>query len=168
MPLFLLFLSFILQCAGPVQQSIRTGRVVKVADGDTLTILDADNNTLKIRLYGIDCPERGQDFSNVAKRFTAEFCLQKQVHISVRDIDRYGRIVGVLYREDKAELNLALLEAGLAWHYTAYDRSDRYARAEARAKRKKKGLWAHRNAQPPWKFRQFQRNKRSMHYKLNE
>lgn len=158
MPLLLLFLTFLSQCT-PVQQDHQLqGQVVRIADGDTLTILDSLNQTTKIRLYGIDCPESGQDFSQVAKRFTTAHCAQKSVRVTIKDVDQYGRTVGIVYLEDGTELNLALLQAGLAWHYTAFDHSARYAHAEAQAREQKKGLWVQGNAQPPWKYRQSKRS----------
>lgn len=66
-----------------------TGRVIRVADGDTVTLLDSTNTQIRIRLYGIDCPENGQDFSNVAKRFTSDLCFAKMVSVDVKDLDRY-------------------------------------------------------------------------------
>lgn len=68
-----------------------TGKVIRVADGDTVTLLDSTNTQIRVRLYGIDCPENGQDFGNVAKRFTSDLCFSKIVTVDVKDIDRYGR-----------------------------------------------------------------------------
>lgn len=157
MPFLLLLLTFLTQCAVPVQDNVIEGQVVRIADGDTITILDSLNNPVKIRLYGIDCPERGQDFSKVAKRFTADRCYQKSVRVDIQDVDQYGRIVGIVYLPDGGQLNLGLLEAGLAWHYTAHDQSDAFAQAEKRARQSKRGLWAHSDAQAPWEYRRTQR-----------
>ena len=97
-------------------QTIR-GKIVRIVDGDTLTILDSTNQQIKIRLYGIDCPEHGQDFSNVAKRFTSDLCFSQIAKVEVRDIDRNGRTVGIVWVHDSINVNLELLKAGLAWHY---------------------------------------------------
>jgi micrococcal nuclease len=74
-------------------------KVVKVADGDTITVLE-DRAQHRIRLYGIDAPERRQDFSNRAKQFVSDLVFGKKVRIVKQDIDRYGRIVGIVYVDD--------------------------------------------------------------------
>lgn len=99
------------------------GKVVRVADGDTVTLLDSTNTQIRIRLYGIDCPENGQDFGNVAKKFTSDLCFSKIITVDVKDIDRYGRTVGVIWVQDTINVNLELLKAGLAWHYKYFDKS---------------------------------------------
>ncbi|MFD2960152.1 MULTISPECIES: thermonuclease family protein [Olivibacter] len=99
------------------------GKVIRVADGDTITILDSDNTQVRIRLYGIDCPESHHDFGTVAKKFTADHCFQKVVTVEVKDIDRYGRTVGIVLLPDGKNLNKELLKAGLAWHYKHFDNS---------------------------------------------
>ncbi|MBE8721178.1 thermonuclease family protein [Sphingobacterium pedocola] len=78
-----------------ISQNIE-GRVIRIADGDTITLLDSTNTQVRIRLYGIDCPENGQDFANIAKRFTSDLCFSKIVTVEVKDIDRYGRTVLLL------------------------------------------------------------------------
>ncbi len=111
------FLSIVC-CAQTIQ-----GKVIRIADGDTITILDSTNTQKRIRLYGVDCPEDGQDFSNVAKKFTSDKCFGKVVQVEVRDVDRYGRTVGVVILPDSTVLNKELLKAGLAWHYKYFDKS---------------------------------------------
>jgi len=140
-------------------QTSLNGKVIRVADGDTLTLLDAGNNQFRIRLYGIDCPESHQDFGRVAQKFTSDLCFGKQVSVEVKDKDRYGRIVGIVFTADKRNVNYLLLEAGLAWHYTAFDRSEAYARAETIARKEKRGLWVQSNAMAPWEFRKTKRKK---------
>lgn len=145
-----LFFFFTLYIA--TAQSLR-GKVIKASDGDTITILDSANQQIRIRLYGIDAPEKGQDFYNVAKQFTADFCFSKMVTIDVKDIDRYGRTVGIVWTTDSINVNLALLRSGLAWHYKMFDRTDEFAQAEHLARINKIGLWKQPNAVPPWEFR---------------
>lgn len=93
-----LYLTFFLTCYASLSvcQTILKGKVVRVADGDTITLLDEDNKQVRIRLYGIDCPENHQDFGTVARQFTADHCFQKIVNVEVKDIDRYGRTVGMV------------------------------------------------------------------------
>lgn len=131
----------------------RKGKVVRVADGDTITILDSTNTQLRVRLYGVDAPEKGQDFSNVAKQFISDLCFSKIVSIDIKDIDRYGRTVGIVWTADSTNLNLELLRSGLAWHYKIFDNSDDFAQAEHLARINKVGLWKKPNAAPPWEFR---------------
>lgn len=148
--LALLFLSFQVNLFA---QEVLTGKVVRVADGDTITLLDSANNQIRVRLFGIDCPEKGQDFSNAATKFTAELVFSDIVHVDVRDIDRYGRIVGVVFNSDSINVNLALLKAGLAWHYKYFDNTIKFADAELEAQKNKLGLWIQPNAIAPWKYR---------------
>ncbi|GAA4790832.1 hypothetical protein GCM10023231_18400 [Olivibacter ginsenosidimutans] len=122
-----------------------------------ITILDVDNTQTKIRLYGIDCPESHQDFGTVARKFTANHCFQKTLKVEVKDIDRYGRTVGIVILSDHTNLNKELLNADLAWHYKSFNNSKDFAIAEARARAKQVGLWSMENPTAPWDFRKAKR-----------
>jgi len=148
---FLVFILFLPPLFG-FSQTI-AGKVVRVADGDTVTLLDSTKTQIRIRLYGIDCPENGQDFANVAKKFTSDLCFSNIIKVDVKDIDRYGRTVGVLWVKDTINVNLELLKAGLAWHYKSFDKSEEFAEAESQAKEQKKGLLLQPNATQPWDYR---------------
>lgn len=76
-----LFISFLLLCIVPLKNDILIGKIVKVSDGDTVIILTEDKQQIKIRLYGIDAPEKGQDFSNKARDFVNELCYNKKVKV---------------------------------------------------------------------------------------
>lgn len=89
------------------------GKVVSIADGDSFTML-VDNVQIRIRLHGIDCPERRQDFSNVAREFLSDYVDDRVVVVEEMDIDRYGRTIGMVTVEG-VNVNEALLEAGLGW-----------------------------------------------------
>lgn len=135
-----------------------TGKVVKVHDGDTIHVLQADNVREKIRLSGIDTPELGQPYGKAARRYLASFIAGKQVIIEWDKKDRYGRIVGkVLF--DGSDINLELVKAGYAWHYKKYQREQSeadqvlYSEAETIAKNEKKGLFVEPTAIPPWEWR---------------
>lgn len=129
------------------------GKVVGVSDGDTITVLDdLDKGRFRIRFFGIDCPEKSQDFGNVAKKYLSSLIFGKKVSIRFREVDRYGRIVGKVIL-DGTDINLKMLEAGLAWHYKRYDNTPEYAEAEKKAKEKRIGLWQQPNPIPPWNFR---------------
>lgn len=97
-----------------------TGKVVSIADGDTITVLQ-NNQQFKIRLYGIDCPESGQAFGSKAKQFVSSLVFGKTVDVTVYDVDKYQRNVGVV-RVDGLNVNEAILKNGFAWRYTTYCR----------------------------------------------
>lgn len=130
-----------------------SGRVVAIADGDTFTLLTAQNQQVKIRLHGIDCPEKKQPYSNNAKAYTSSLVFGKQVSVQVKNIDRYGRTIGVVFLEDKRNVNELLLQAGWAWHFKKYDQNARWAAMEHQARRNRKGLWADPNPIAPWDWR---------------
>ncbi|MFP4418186.1 MAG: thermonuclease family protein [Chitinivibrionales bacterium] len=130
-----------------------TGRVVGVIDGDSITLLK-DNQTIKIRLHGIDCPERGQDYGTRAKQFTSGMCYGKNVTVIVRDTDHYGRQVGEVILDDGTNLNQSILAEGLGWWYEKYaPRDSVLATLEHLARQHSRGLWKLPNPIPPWEFR---------------
>jgi len=108
--------------------------------------------SFKIRLEGIDCPERGQDFSNIATRFTSSLVFGKIVSIQIKEVDLYGRIMGRVSIRSK-DLSLELVKAGLAWHYKKYSSDTRLAQAELQARTGGNGLWILPDPIPPWKYR---------------
>jgi len=130
------------------------GKVVGISDGDTITVLH-NNTGEKVRLYGIDTPEKRQDFGNKAKQFTSNMVFGKSVEVESVTKDRYGRTVGLVYINDQC-LNEELVRAGFAWVYIQYCKkaicSD-WSRLEAATKANKIGLWSHSNQIPPWEFR---------------
>lgn len=111
-----------------------------------------NNEQIKIRLHGIDCPEKAQDFSNVATEFLSGYVFNKVVTVRKMDTDRYGRTIGMV-TVDGVNVNEQLLEAGLAWHYKRYDNNPDWAKLEEQARKNKKGLWVQINAIPPWEWR---------------
>jgi len=132
----------------------QTGKVVGVSDGDTVTVL-VDRTPVKVRLYGIDCPEGGQDFGNRAKQFASNMVFGKTVTMEVHDTDRYGRTVANILIGDKS-LNEELIKAGFAWVYNQYCKIPicrKWYQYEAQAQKQRNGLWRHPNPIPPWEFR---------------
>jgi endonuclease YncB( thermonuclease family) len=128
-----------------------SGMVVGVTDGDTIKVMGSHNKQVKIRLYGIDTPERGQPFSKKAKQFTSKLVYGKVVEVEVMDTDRYGRTVAMIYA-DKILLNEKLLKAGLAWVYYQYCHEiicHAWADYQFAAKLDKRGLWRDPNPIPP-------------------
>lgn len=134
------------------------GRVVGVADGDTLTMLDADQVQHKIRLAGIDAPEKKQPFGNRSKESLSDLVFDKTVEVETAKRDRYGRRIGKILVNGR-DVNLVQIERGMAWFYRQYrleqSPADRrlYEEAENLAKAGKKGLWRDPEPVPPWDFR---------------
>lgn len=129
-----------------------TGKVISIKDGDTIEML-VDNKPVKIRLRGIDCPEKKQPFGNNARQFTSDLCFGKIVKAEQLSKDRYKRIVAKIILPSGNLLNLQLLKAGLAWHYTKYDRSNDFASAEKEAKSQRRGIWSMKDPIAPWSWR---------------
>lgn len=128
------------------------GKVIAIADGDTLTVRSGEENH-KIRLVGIDCPEKGQDYGTKAKQALAAMVDGKRVRIEWTERDKYGRILGDVYR-GKRWVNGDLVRDGWAWHYVQYSDDERLATAEQEARKAKRGLWADPNEPvPPWEYR---------------
>jgi len=147
--LFLIFLLIF-----PCLSSAWSGKVVGIADGDTITVLQ-DKKQVRIRLYGIDCPEGGQAFGKKAKQFTSEMVFGKIVEIDHIDTDRHGRIIA-LVRVDGVLVNSALVQEGLAWVYNYYCTlpfCEEWFVLQLKARDAKRGLWADPNHIPPWEFR---------------
>jgi len=117
-------------------------------------MLTASNEQIKIRLYGVDCPESKQDFGTKAKQFTSAKCFGKTVKAEIKNNDRYGRKIALIQLSDGKILNKELLIAGMAWHYKHYDKSAELALLESNARNHKVGLWATANSVAPWDFRQ--------------
>lgn len=134
------------------------GRVVGISDGDTLTVLDADRVQHRVRLAGIDAPERGQPFGQRAKEMLSACAYQQHAAVVGSKIDRYGRVVGKVLVQH-TDCNLRQVELGMAWHYKAYAReqsaADRteYSAAEATAREERRGLWKERDPVAPWAHR---------------
>ena len=145
---------------GPTLQ----GQVVRVSDGDTVT-LQTQDSTIKIRLAGIDAPETKMPHGPQAKAHLAALVLGKHVHAIAQKKDRYGRTIATLMLNTK-DVNLAMVQAGMAWHYKQYEREQTevqaltYARTELVARGEGRGLWGEADAVPPWAWRQARLNSR--------
>ena len=133
-----------------------TGQVVGVTDGDTMTV-SVDGRRVKVRLAGIDAPERKQPFGVRSRHYLEKLCFRKPVKIDDRGRDRYGRVVGRVNcagRDASAEM----IGAGMAWVYDgnaddrAMYRRDLY-RLEDSARAARRGLWTNRKPIPPWEWR---------------
>ncbi len=139
-----------------------TGKVVKITDGDTLYVLDANYKEHKIRLAGIDAPERKQAYGLASRKHLASIVAGQQVTIEYQKRDRYGRIVGKVL-VDGRDACLEQVKAGFAWHYKKYQHEQSledqrlYADAEIRARDERLGLWRENNPNPPWEYRRLYR-----------
>jgi endonuclease YncB( thermonuclease family) len=146
-----LVLSFLALSGLPTWQ----GEVVGVSDGDTISVMHHGKGE-KVRLYGIDCPEKSQAFGKRAKQFTSDMVFGKTVEVKPVTTDRYGRTIAWVY-VNGSSLNEDLLTAGLAWHYKRYSSESHLAELEIGARRQKVGLWSDPHAVPPWDFRRHKR-----------
>ncbi len=135
-----------------------TGKVVKITDGDTLYVLDTNYKEHKIRLAGIDAPERKQAYGLASRKHLASIVAGKQVTVEYQKRDRYGRIVGKVLVAG-IDVCLEQVKVGFAWHYKKYQHEqsaqDRelYADAENKARDERLGLWRENNPMPPWDYR---------------
>ena len=133
-------------------------KVVKVNDGDTITIM-MNGEKQKIRLYGIDTPEINQSFGTEAKQFLSDQILNRDVEIEVKDTDRYKRLVAIVYLNNKS-MNELLLKEGWAWWYEAYAKKEcKYKELQEEAQRRKRGMWRNKGNIPPWEFRKMKKVK---------
>ncbi len=153
----LMFLSSI-----QIHAATLSGRVVAVADGDTITVLDNTNTQHKIRLAGIDAPEKKQAFGNVSKKSLSDLVYGKQVDVDWQKQDRYGRTVGKVILNG-LDANLEQIKRGMAWFYSKYQNElimdDRlsYRHAHESAQAANVGLWVDKEPTAPWDFRKVQR-----------
>jgi len=135
-----------------------TGRVVGIADGDTLTLLDATNTQHKIRLSGIDSPEKGQPFGQACKKSLSDLAYDRVVAVESNKLDRYGRVIGKVLVNGQ-DVNLEQVRRGCGWHYKKYQNEqildDRlsYNAAEESARARRVGLWTDLEPRPPWEWR---------------
>jgi micrococcal nuclease len=128
------------------------GKVVGVSDGDTITVLNAQKEQIKIRLEGIDAPESTQTNGQKAKQALSDLVFGKTVTVKKTGQDRYGRTLALIYLDDR-HINDEMVKAGWAWQFTQYNCEDRVKRLEAQAREGKKGLWATPNPIAPWDYR---------------
>jgi endonuclease YncB( thermonuclease family) len=141
------------------------GRVVSVSDGDTITVLTAQNRQVKVRLSGIDAPEKKQPFGTFSRQTLARQVFGQAVTVQWSKTDRYGRVVGKI-EIDGVDANLEQVREGSAWVYTQYLRElpsadrKRYLEAERQAQFERRGLWRDSDPEPPWQWRREAREHR--------
>lgn len=133
------------------------GKVIGIADGDTLTVLASGNIKVRIRLDSIDAPEASQLYGNQSKATLSSLVYGKQVLAVYNKIDRYGRPVATVYLS-KSNINLVMVRRGMAWVYRQYAWNQAYYAQENYARKYKLGLWVQKSPQAPWDYRRIKLN----------
>lgn len=132
------------------------GKAVRIIDGDTFDLL-VGTTTHRIRLAGIDAPEKKQDFGNVSKQLLGKLCSNQTLTVVVTDVDRNKRKIAEVYTEQKLWINKELIAKGMAWHFKKYSSNKELAYAELSARKQKAGLWSLKNPVAPWDWRKIKR-----------
>ena len=141
-----------------IQAETLVGKVVGISDGDTIKVLDSNKTEHKIRLMGIDAPEKKQDYGNESKKALSNYIYQKEVTVEYKKQDRYKRKVGKIILGNQ-DICLQMIKDGMAWHYKDYEKEqsktdrDLYSQAELKARQAKIGLWQDSKAIEPSYFR---------------
>ena len=135
-----------------------SGKVISIIDGDTYDILLSGNKTVRIRMEGIDAPEKGMPFYKAAKKHLSVLCFGKTIRLEVHDEDSRKRKIAFSYLEDGRELSHEMIKAGMAWHFTKYNNDADLAKLESEARELKIGLWLDESPMPPWVNRSLHRN----------
>ena len=130
----------------------QNGKVVKIIDGDTFDVLTNEKKTIRIRMNGIDCPERKQDFYQSAKNALSGYIFNKEVNLFITGYDRNRRAIAMVYSNGD-NINLVMIRSGLAWHFKKYSTDTSFANAEQQARLARKGLWSMDHPIAPWEFR---------------
>ena len=133
------------------------GEVVKISDGDTFTLLVNGKEQVKVRIDGIDAPEKGQAFGNRAKEYLSKLIWGESVIVQVSKTDRYGRSIGKVSTPKITDVGLEMIKAGYAWQYRDYNNDQSYTAAENFARKNMRGLWQDKNPIRPQDFRKTKR-----------
>lgn len=135
-----------------VQCATFSGKVVFVLDGDTVLVAREGGKPVKVRLAGIDAPERAQPFGAKSRQFLSDQVLRREVRVEVVAIDKYGRRVANL-RMNGHDINREMVGSGMAWDYSRWRQHSRYDELQRQARQAKRGLWGQPQPQPPWQWR---------------
>jgi len=151
----ILFLAALPGQASDLAMEAWAGRAVWIADGDTLQALAPDGRRVMLRLFGVDCPERGQPYSRVAAKELSRLVLNREVEVRPMDRDRYGRVVA-LVRAGGVDVNEQMVALGLAWVYERHcvrEFCDAWRGLQTSAREARLGLWRDADPTPPWVWR---------------
>lgn len=132
------------------------GKAVRIVDGDTFDLL-VDKTTHRIRLAGIDAPEKSQDFGTASKQLLGTLCVGEVLTVVVTDTDRNKRKIAEVYTTNKRWVNKEMIAKGMAWHFVKYSKNKELAAAEQLARKQKIGLWRLNNPVAPWEWRKKKR-----------
>ena len=153
-----LLILLLLSCSSNVKEALPAtlyAKVIAIKDGDTIEILH-NGKPLRIRLAHVDCPEirKSQPFGKAAKQLTSELCFGQEVKVvNEGTFDQYGRLIGVVMNSKNRNVNMELVAAGMAWHFTRYSSDTLYANLEIAARENQVGLWVEDHPIPPWEWR---------------
>ncbi len=147
---------FFLQLSWARAETVRA-KVVAVIDGDTIQVLLGKRST-RVRLFGVDCPERFQAFYSQARKFTDDLIFQKTITLQFDREDPYGRKVAVATLDDGRVLNRELVGSGWCWWYEYFAPDDKELKRLAQeAKAARRGIWSRPSPIPPWEFKRQQK-----------
>ena len=145
-----------------VSASEITGSVVSVIDGDTIEVLHNDKAE-RIRLSGIDCPEKGQAYGKRAKQAASDLAFGKEVTLQTFGKDKYGRTIADVLLPDRTNVNHKLVKDGWCWWYRKYAPGNTVLEGlEKEAREARKGLWTDPQPVPPWEYRRSRRTRNPM------
>lgn len=157
--------SFFSQTPPPSQAPLAdqfAATILKISDGDTLTVVDEHSTQHRVRLAFIDAPESQQNEGSNAQQFLKKLIHNQTIKVEVMERDRYGRVVGKIWLNGR-DINFEMVKHGFAWHYTQYAKKqskqefNQYSTAQNTAKQQQIGLWRARNPQAPWDYRKEKR-----------
>lgn len=154
---WLLLLLLHLSCSHD-QEGQPKQKVVGILDGDTIELLE-EKVTTRVRLYGVDAPEKNQDYGTRARQFVSDLSFGKNVELIEKGKDRYGRVIGIIILPDGRSLNEEVIRQGYAWHYKEYAKDAvQLAQIEVEARQNRRGLWELPEPTAPWEFRRLRRS----------
>ncbi|WP_386690897.1 MULTISPECIES: thermonuclease family protein [unclassified Lonepinella] len=152
-----LFVFIFSNCTFAIEHWINC-RVVSISDGDSITCLLTNKKQIKVRLAEIDAPEKAQAFGKRAKQTLAQLIHKTQVRLKISDYDRYERSVATIYDSQGKNINLQMVQLGMAWAYTQYMQDPQYLQIQQQAQSQRIGLWQDTHPIPPSEFRKHQYN----------
>lgn len=160
--LFFIFISSCTSKSGNNQSlkkgSTISGKVIAIIDGDTYDVLLQGNKTARVRMEGIDAPEKGMPFYQKSKKYLSDLCFEKKIKIKITGVDNHERFLAYSFLEDGKELSQEMIKAGLAWHFKKYNSDSELSELELEAKTLRKGLWIDENPMTPWENRKLHRD----------